>query len=282
MKPLYRIASIGLAVLTLSAPSLTAAEPLLHYPLNEGKGTIAKDEGSARIDLDIGSGMGWSMKDEGVGGAQALGCVSDKNVYASSSEADGKLPEKLVSYTMCGWYKQNELNAKAGVLMDLPSFNGNGFQLHFSRRDDEKTRETQGTLVLAVTPQGGNPHGGPGVQYSTWGEPFGKTGEWVFFAVTVNTLAEENQIVFYAGTESKPVRPRGGAWTPTTLEALEAFIIGNVSEVWLANNGSAIVQRPLDLGTYVNDFRFYGSETDGTGALTSDDLEIIRQEGASH
>jgi hypothetical protein len=275
MKQLFTLVLGALGILTCGV-SLHGQDALLHYPLREGSGLVAQDKGSLKLDLQIGTGLGWSVNGSGIGGqGVALGRVSDSEVFAHNLSVSGKMAN-LLSYTCTGWYKLSQVDEGGGVLIDLVPSEGRGLQVFFSSKTENNVKKQ--ALVCATVPEGTTPFNGPGVRYSSWDTNCGTVSKWMFFAVTVNTLATNNQIVFYFGTETDPVKSSGGLYTLPPSEPVTDFVIGKIGEVWLGNNGGPLKQRPMALGTYLNDFRFYGSSTDQAGALPDTALEQIRQE----
>lgn len=263
----------------LSLLSLPAQDLLVHYPLNEGSGLSSKDHGPSGLDLTIGSDMGWAVAGSGVGGGSALGRVGDSEVFAKNGEVNGAI-DQLTSYTITGWYKLSELE-KNGVIIDLLAEEGNGCQIHFARKVDEADGKTKQSLVLVVGPEGTNPHTGPGVRYSLWDAPYGQLDQWIFFAVTVDALATTNQITFYAGSETEPVKALGGRFTLGEGVDPSRYALGRIREIGIGDHGGSQVRSPINLGTYFNDFRFYGAVGTNAGALLEKALEEIRVDDLS-
>lgn len=279
MKKMNVAHAVG-GLLLLSLLSLSAQDLLLHYPLNEGSGLASKDKGPSGLDLTIGSDMGWGVAGSGVGEGSSLGRVGDSEVFAKNAEVNGAI-DQLTSYTVTGWYKLSELE-RNGVIIDLLAEEGNGCQIHFAKKVDDADGKTKQSLVLVVGPEGTNPHTGAGVRYSLWDAPYGNLDQWIFFAVTVDSLATTNQITFYAGSETEPVKALGGRFTLGESVDPSTYALGKIREIWIGDHGGSQARSPINLGTYFNDIRFYGAVGTNAGALSEKALEEIRVEDLSH
>lgn len=267
----------SLVFASLSASALeTTPELLLAYPFSEGSALVASDEGPHALHLQVSPAWSWGVSGSGVGGGPALGRTGDMDISIENEKAADSGLDGLVSYTLCGWYKLEFNEKHTGVLFELVASEGNGFQVHFSSKPEGTDRQIgpwQHALVAVVGPTGINPHTGEGVRYSRWENPFARVGEWIFFAVTVDTTRSDNHFLrFYAATEGEQLQivgqyGRTATWSPD-------FTLGRIVAIGLGN--SSDLNMPVPVGTYFNEFRFYGSADGASGALSVGMLEDIR------
>jgi len=272
----FSLASITVAW-WISGSIAFSGELIFDYPFNEGRGVVAH-AASGGFDLAIGADMGWGLRGPG-GHGSSLGRVGNSSVYARNTSVDGKLGD-CASYTVTGWYKLSQPELGGGTIVDLlPSDPKKfGLQIHFSaRKKNSSPVEWMQTLVAMIATPGTNPHNGSGVMYSSWEGGFGELDEWMFFAFSVDANAPRRQMAFYMGSETEPVRLVGYSSALGALAEPGRLHLGAIGEIWIGNT-SGILQKqaPIALGTYLDDIRLYGSQTDSNGVLGLDDLESLR------
>jgi len=232
--------------------------PIVELLFNE-TGTNAADTGSsfnkalftdangAIADLHSGKGLGVSgvPEDRAFDNSTSTGMGSNGSgghaLQAYDDSVDG-----LLSLTLQGWFKADSAIGSLARVFAKQAGN-TGFLL---------LATSSGALSLEIN----------NVASTISSGKYSEVGQWVFFAVSYDGTATSNNVKFYKGSLANPV---------TLLETRslnQGRAVTNSSGVSYANaNG---LQRPLD--AFVDNFRIFGSKTDGRGALTTPQLEWFR------
>ncbi|MDR1282830.1 MAG: hypothetical protein LBK99_18690 [Opitutaceae bacterium] len=270
--------NVGLYARTL--PPLTEIlkpAPLLAYSFSDDSGPRVRDNGRCALHLEISPAWSWGVPGSGVAGGPTLMRTGDRDIFVENREAANSGLDGLRSFTVCGWYKLGFNERHTGVLFELEASGGNGFQLHFSSRaeaggDGKRQGPWRHALVAVIGPKGTNPHTGEGVRYSSWENPCARPGEWIFFAVVVDTIQADNGFLrFYAASENEPLALIGQSRQPENRT--RDFALGKIGAIRLGN--SADLKMPVPVGTCFDEFRFHGSASDNTGALSREMLKHI-------
>lgn len=280
MNKLLALLIVALLAMSPALAAESASPLLLHYPFADADGQTVTDWGPLGISLSAGTAMSWSTPAAGVGGGAALGRIGDGDIISESQSVAGKGLDDLRSFTVSGWFKLSFSEKNSGVLFELVPAEGNGFQLHFATKPIDKQAPDKGLvhgLVSVIGPQGINPHTGEGVVYSPWDPSFVRVGEWVFFALAVDATKDEGAFAFYGGTEAEGVRRLGVFRKPPSWT--RGLSLGKIIAVRMAN--SVDFKRPVPIGTWFDDFHFFGSAADASGALSQRQIESLRQSAVS-
>lgn len=249
--------------------SLSAAEPLLDYAFNDGRGMVVFDRGPMTLNLTAGSAFGWSVPGAGVAGGESMGRLGDRDVFLENNRAAGAGLDGLRSFTLCGWYKAQFVERTQAALFELSAADGLGYQLHLSSKNGADGK-LQYSIVSAIIPAGEDPHRGAGVLYSPWENPYAAEGRWIFFAVVVDLQTDDRMMTFYAGSETEKPRVLGGSFRkPSSWTGLSQ--LGRIQAIRLGN--SMNMKQPVPVGFYFDDVSFYGSPKDSSGALTRTEIE---------
>ena len=168
--------------------------------------------------------------------------------------------DSLTSFTVQGWYK---------VAPDVPVthsggriFVNNYFSLMSNRRLNNTDIETRFTFTLNTSTLEGTQT--INTDYSTLlGED-----DWVFFAITYDSTLSTNNLSFYAGTTDDAVV----LFHQETLDGGATGTVSGPGSLLLGNNSA--YSRPFD--GWMDNFRIFGSTTDGAGALSVEQLEAYR------
>ena len=242
-------------------------EPILEYLFNE-TGKCAYSSGSddsplvfriasGREDLHSAGGIGVSGASTDRAFDNYSWCEPFEAGIAEQEEISSTIPA-LKSLTIQGWFKMDQIpgtyvHPTHGSRNEATLIRG-PFMLHTTSSPTSvglKFRARPGEGVASVR------------KYTI-------TNEWVFFAVTFDKTKDENNIIFYVGSKSKPVEfVSTHTYAPDFRTDLK-FGVGAIN--------------PRDWGMFygfLDNIRLYGSEIDSTGVLTLEELEIIRNKDLS-
>ena len=186
--------------------------------------------GDRAFDNSISSGMG----SKGTGGRAVV--VADA--------VDG-----LLSLTLQGWFRADGAAIDNLARLISKQQGSTGFLL----------LGTAGNLDLEINNAGS----------TSTGTHYGDVGVWVFFAVTYDGTATNNNVRFYKGTPTNSV-----ALTETrTLNQGRA--LANAGSITIGNaNSDGSLNRPFD--GLLDDMRVFGDKVNASGALTLQQLEWLR------
>lgn len=227
-------------------------EPLLSYKLNEGAGTTARDSGSMGVDLSIGPGLAWSNDSSG----EILKIsIRDGTAHAKNFNRT-KLAglDNLKSYTVTGWIK-SELSNNSGRILSLPSREAGQFTIYLYN----------GSLIV----EGANGDAVGGI-------PIKSANRWIFFAATVDTTIESNNVKFYIGSENDLPMVTKEA---TISKKVDNFVLGKVQQVILFNSHGYNEKSTLAPETALKNVELYGSASGSSGALPESAIDAIRKKG---
>jgi hypothetical protein len=226
---------------------------LLHYPLDEGTGTVTADAGAAPAAPGTLVGASWTTNTP-AGYSPAAADLSAANTYVTTPDPD-KL-DGLGAMTLTGWINLQGAPANGNRIMSKQVASGNfdGFSFAFSNPSAGTISADNFRLNLGL---GGT--GGFGFFVSE--QNIGANDQWVFVAATYDG---SGTVTFYTGSEVAPISSIGGtllagAPTPGTLVANDRdYRVGAQSE--------GTVSAPVML----DDVRVY------SGVLSAQQLEDVR------
>lgn len=180
----------------------------------------------------------------GTGNGAGFGPFARVDSDASLPDVDG-----LASITLQGWFKASE---------GFVPTNG----MEFMRNADS----TGGFLLKAINDgklrlyiNGESRFEDVVSENADWAT----TGEWVFFAVTYDGLATENNVNFYVGGINQAV-------TLSSTQTLDQGVMQDDGTRFFVSRNNRPFKGLLD------NFRVYGSLADSSGVLTQEELEAVR------
>lgn len=202
----------------------------------EGEGVGGDTSSSRAFDNSTATGMGGTNKNPGLGGRVEIPAGSE--IFAGAR-----------SFTIQGWYY-----AADGVVP------GNYARLlAASRVAILFDKQNERGLNLAIN----------GKSVLCPDGAYRMAGEWVFFAVTFSGADEKNNVRFYVGSRTEPVRLVGRAALPVTevsrQGAEKALILGNMSS------------RERPFAGLLDNFRIWADDSDIDSALDQETLEQVRR-----
>lgn len=274
-RPEKTVRNLALTILLVGPLLCGAQEAIFHYNLDEGSGVQAHNSASSDGALEIGSGMGWTLKGEGADGGTAITRVGDGEAHLRTTSELQSLGE-WVSYTVTGWVKPNSEERFAATLFNLLDPVGTGFRLQLVTR---RGKEGEPDWVCSLVARGGTRESAFGI-WGPWGNPFSSgnfsSGEWMFFAVVIDPGSRLNRFVeFFMGTKTEPVVSLGGFRLGPDQDP-ENFRLIDIAEVGMGNLSGEKGGFPI--GSSLDAIRFFGSPEKNTGALDRVALEKIRLE----
>lgn len=276
--PRVLITSILLGLGTSSAN----AEKLLEFRFNE-KGSFAasSSDSKARLTLSLINAEGDPADLHGSGGSGVSGKSGDLAFDCTSATGMGRAPDNLPppapknyigpvavaeddstvlcglkSYTVQGWFKTD--GEYLNRLARLVQFN--------NALDPSKTllelgsNVNGGTLFLGIT----TPTETRRENVDTKGIPnaYNMVNQWVFFALTYS----KHEFTFYVGDTVNTVARAGvSKGDGATGDVTTVLSIGN----------TVVPRRPFK--GWIDNIRVYGSVDEESGALSINDLEMLRQ-----
>ena len=188
--------------------------------------------GDRAFDNSISSGMG----SKGSGGRAA-------------TLADVDAADDLFSLTLQGWFRADGAPIDNLARLITKQAGSTGFLL----------LGTGGNLDLEIN----------NVGTTSTGIHYADAGTWVFFAVTYDGAATNNNVRFYRGTRTNSI----ALLETRTLNQGRA--LGNTSTITIGNaNSDGSLMRPFD--GLLDDIRLFGDKANSSGALTLRQLEWLR------
>lgn len=264
MKKTAPLVLAGVAAFTLASPLFGQ---ILEYRFNE-TGFTAPSSGSDVTPLQLQNASNVPTDLHGAPGTGVSGLVGDRALDFTSANgmgnaattgpvafqsADNGNIDGLLSFTLAGWFKTDgtaPINGAARLLGNQSG--GNGFLF---------LAASAGNIQLQVGV------GGTTTPFVTTGAAYAATQSWVFFAATFNGALTTNNVNFYVGSSAGQV----------SLVNTFSFALGGLTEdsaALIVANESTSFQRPFD--GYLDNFRVFGSKTDGSGSLSTAALESYR------
>lgn len=258
-----RITGILMATLfvgvCLGAGSAQAAL-LLEFKFDES-GTDIVNSGSAggTWTMQDSSGLVTDLHGQGLSGtgfdntaSTGMGNAGVGGRVIASADIDAV--DSLQSLTITGWIKDPSTLAPHNGARVISKFRSgtpnNGWELLWGGND--------GGLQLRIN---------DGTANSTANAYAESEDEWVFFAAVWDGTSGSDNARFYVGTTNTPV----GLVNKLTLS--ETLVTDNANKVTIGNVDTSY-KRAFD--GRLDNIRLYGSTTDGSGALTLEELESIR------
>ncbi len=251
---------IALAVVAPLSLQAGLASLLLEYKFNE-TGTDAASTGPLSTPVTMRENFGTEQDLHGEPGSGVSGHADDlafHNVFTVpvagyADQADLQALDGLRSFTLQGWFKTEDATPIQRAALIDKAVPGTGFIVYSL---------APGSLILGVI--------GAGVVSPP---VYTETQEWVFFAVTCSISGQPRavgwySVNFYKGTASLPVTIVGSA----NGQGLRFFPDNNVG----LRIGSS-QERDKPFVGYLDNFRIFGSQTDGSAFLNPGLLEELRQ-----
>jgi hypothetical protein len=188
--------------------------------------------GDRAFDNSLSSGMG----SNGSGGRAAI--ASDDQA------ADG-----LLSLTLQGWFRADGVAIDNLARLITKQLGSTGFLL----------LGTGGNLDLEINNVGS----------TSTGAYYADVGVWVFFAVTYDGTATNNNVRFYRGLRTNSVTLR------ETRTLNQGRVLANTGSITIGNaNSDGSLMRPFD--GWLDNVRVFGNKTNSSGALPLQQLEWLR------
>jgi hypothetical protein len=255
--------------LLLCLPHLTFAipAPILEFLINENTGTSVANTGTALGTATRPSTFPLFSSNVPVnGGAHSLdyGTVVNSNYYVEM--ATPAALKNLKSFTITGWINCKSLTVGAGgnrVLTFLAPGGGQGIDLAL---------QSDGSMGLGINQwndQGGVRSNGGKIT----ADANASYNNWRFFAVSYNSLLSSNQVSFYFGSNG----------TVADWDCLRTYARGSVGsspgytlDLGNMNGDNRYSGSDQMVRGHLDQIRLYGSATDGTGALTADDIATVQ------
>ncbi len=187
--------------------------------------------GDRAFDNSVSSGMG----SKGSGGR--------------ASVADLDAADDLASLTLQGWFRTDGAAIDNLARLITKQSGSTGFLL----------LGTAGNLDLEIN----------NVGTTSTSAHYSDPGVWVFFAVTYDGTATNNNVRFYKAT------PTNSVALVETRTLNQGRALGNTSMITIGNaNSDGSLMRPFD--GLLDDIRVFGDKTNASGALTLQQLEWVR------
>ena len=209
-----------------------------------------KDSKGAKVNLHSAAGLGVSgqLTDYAFDNSASvtMGPPGPGGLAISNTSASGT--GKLISFTITGWFKT------------LPGMTlGAG-----ARFFDTFGAEGTNVYLAGGVPLGSLNFGLNGSSVTSL-PVFTAQGAWVFFAVTYDSSSSGgDDTLFYAGSAATPV-------SLVSSSDLTKRLPGSLNALCIGNRFSR--DRPFK--GYIDDFKIFGSSTDGTGALPIEQIQAI-------
>jgi|GEM_PF-6682504 len=255
--------------LLLGLPGLLFATPapIMEFLMSEGTGNSVANTGTAGGTASRFSTVPtWSTNAPVNAGTYSLDygkTVSSSNYVEMVTPAALK---NLKSFTITGWINSRNLTVGAGgnrILIFLAPGGGQGIDLAL---------QADGSLGLGINQwndQGGVRSNGGKITADT----NASYNNWRFFAVTYNSTLASNQVSFFFGSNGGIADldcPKTYARGSVGSSPGYAFALGNMN-VDARYSGSDQMVRGL-----LGQIRLFGSASDGSGALTSEDIATVQ------
>jgi len=264
-KLMLMLSLVMLSLFGISAQSLP--EPLVEYSFN-GTGSEVVSTGKYEFPLKLVTAKG----DTDLHSRAGMGVSGQPNDRAFDNTKASRMGQRGTGYgravsqekwldvigfqqslTIQGWFKaENPFDAGA-VLSVVPGV----FDLRHTSNVQGVLRfmTYHKTLVNATSPP-----------------VYNRVGEWVFYAITWDGSKTKDNVKFYMGSTREAVRLISTASldVPMEYDNNSHFFIGDTN----VGDPNTNFTRPFD--GYIDNVRVYGSEYDGAGILTLEQLEEIR------
>jgi hypothetical protein len=263
MKPSLILSLSTAAALQAVPASAALITPIFEYRFNEvGNAALSTgsdvtpaaflDAAGAPADLHSADQLGVS----GLAGDRAFDNTASSAMGRAGTggraqqAADNDSIDALKSFTLTAWYKTDTAtNFQNGAQLFN---NGNSGFLVNAEGGGTPRLTADGSAAPAIT-EAGN-------------ATTGLTQQWVFLAISYDSMQTTQNVKFYAGTTVAEVSlyaTRDYAFQPG--DNTIALSLGNAT-------GNNI--RPFD--GFMDNMRIFGSKTDSSGVLTLDDLMVVR------
>jgi hypothetical protein len=241
-----------------TAPLVRAQSLVFNYEFNETSGTIVSDSaGDYDLTLRSTTTLGTGVN----GGGLVLNAAAQGVGTGAAGTFNSSAAINLAQYTFTGWYQVS--GTPSGTLLNMVNSSGGGFRMVFD----------SGNAFILYTQ-------GRSVTTNTSSIISASPGEWVFFAVTVDTTVSTpgtswvNAVKIYVANADSfgltQVNNKGlGTATDTSLSAIA---LSGIDGIVLGNNTgtSAATWRALSSGASLDEIRLYD------GVFSESQLNAIR------
>jgi len=248
--------------------ALDATRPIVELRFNEGRGQVTANTGSsARAHATAAltdKQLAWTTNTPPGGGPSALdfGVTSAARAVELTGEVVSAL-KGLKSFTLTGWVncRSTQTGSGGNRIVTVINHGGDGFDLVML--DD-------GRLQLGVNewPDGSPAKSSPG---QVPANANASSANWRFFAVTYDAARAPGEVKFYFGRADR------GATLDTTVaynrgpvgDDLGPLAVGHFNSRTRADHTDRMFRGLID------DIRVHGSQLDGTGALTREQIQAV-------
>lgn len=265
MKISKHISFIVVIVSLTASVHLRAQVPLLEYHFNE-TGTIVTNSGSGTADLTLLNAAGVATDLHSAAGSGVTEALSDYAFDNRAGLTNGWLggvavcsvaPAALAglrSFTLTGWVKNLSTNHKEESRLIQWATGGstlNGFQFTYAKPNMKIY--VNNAVVASV-----------GLDFFS---AFTNETEWAFCAVSWDGTLASSNVKFYLGSPSALLTPSTVTLAQTSVtNANVPFCVGN-------ERG-----RARAIAGMIDDIRVFGSATDNSGALSTFQIDYLRQQ----
>lgn len=256
---------LGLA----SSASVWAQSLVFHYEFNETSGTAVSDS-AGDYDLTLRSTTSWGPGVTGATGGLSLNTTAlGVGTGAAATFADEGAAINLTQFTFTGWYQVS--GTPAGTLFALANTEAGGFRVVFDG----------GNKFIIYTQ-------GRSITTKSSSIISGSAGEWVFFAVSIDTTLATpgtswvNAVKAYAANADSTGLSLIGNQGLTGSALLSASALGGIDRIILGNNNGtdAASYRALNSNALLDDIRLYDGVLD-EAAIDAIRLQSIPEASAS-
>ncbi len=302
----FRLKTFAIGVIALSSASFVAAgativpTPNLFWDFNSSTGDdgeIVSSTGSASMDLTMyqynaaavgskvyvnslgasGSGVSGLSTDRALDLSAATGMGGTTNFgggAAGTSLAGVAGFSGAISMTIAGWYY---------VVGEAPiNSNSNLVSTSASEKGFRVVGNTNSRLQLYYGGEGYKDSNGNASSKSfssATNGPWAATGEWIFFATTIEITDTQTLVRFYSGAVDGEVTSRGQTTYTHVVDEDEGILelgdfVPGTAPLTIGNFANASTSRPFK--GYIDNIGLWASATDASGALTLSQLEALR------
>ncbi len=260
------ILAVLVGSVAFATPSFADPVPLWQYGFNNNGDNSGSTGATSSIAVTAPNSTGANAPytADGLGVSGAAGDYAFANTTTGGAMDDPALGLASVplanlgwstfsSFTVTGWYKTpTSLGIGSSRLFDAQQ--GGGFQIFANGGLNFQIQNASNATIGSWTAPSFTNNG----------------GDWVFFAVTYDsTIASGQNVFFYTGG------------TSTTLTSVAVTVSTDYRGMTFAPTTAVSIGGDVNTGTrgfngLLDDFRLYGSTSDGTGALSMSDIEAIR------
>jgi RNA polymerase sigma factor (sigma-70 family) len=271
-------APISISTPTPATPAATFPAPLFEFTFDHVQGTTVANTGTTAATIPNGYlSPVWpqsrSNVPDGIPGGlnkASLDFGVDKQPYAVEIPGGGTALMSLRSFTISGWLNNHAPDEILGGNR-IVCWHEHGSGVDLALRD-------HGRLQLGVNAWADQSENGMSTAGMIPASATSAPENWRFFAVTYDSTLSASQISYYVGTPGQRVRLDATANCtvgPVGLKPSPGLTIGHVSADERTRNLLSVFRGLID------HIRIWGSTTDGSGALTVEQLDAVQHENRS-